>query len=534
MSNIEAALTYLRKGYSLLPVQKNKKPFIEWAEYQKRLPTEKEITDWWQKWPNANIGIVTGSVSGIVVVDVDEACGFEELEKYIPDSLICPTASTARGGRHYYFKAPEQPIPGNVRGLPGIDLRAEGNFIMAPPSVYHEGTVHGVWEWLPDLSLLNTHLPCLPDSLLAYYNNKSLLNNIYKNRNNHANQKLFLQGSRDNDIFHVANCLVKGGMTHDNITQVLEILANNCQPPFPEKEIPLKIESAIKRSERREHTLSDEVLEYALSTTGNFMSTDVYNCLQLSTRDEKKNVSIILKRLCEKRIIERYGNKNGHFRRVENDMEAIDIIDEIPKGIDIKLPFNLHKLVKLLPKNIIVFAGASDAGKTAWLLNIVKDNIDKFKIKYFSSEMGAIELASRLQGFEDLDKRKLKGVFWERSCDFQDVIDPDGINIIDFLEIHDEFYKVGAIIKLIFDKLKNGLCFIALQKNPGTEYGLGGARSIEKARLYVSIDPNKAKIIKAKNWINSQYNPNGLQIEFKTVSGCNLYPVSTDWYRPLK
>jgi len=95
------------------------------------------------------------------------------------------------------------------------------------------------------------------------------------------------------------------------------------------------------------------------------------------------------------------------------------------------------------------------------------------------------------------------------------------VNIIDFLEVYDDFYRIGGMIKEIFDNLDNGIAIIAIQKNKGNEYGLGGMRGLEKARLYLTMEPGKLKIAKAKNWATFE-NPNNLEKEFKLIQGCKF------------
>ena len=70
---LEAALYYHRQGYSAIPVKPGQKfpPLVKWDEYQHERPTEAQIRDWWDSWPNANVAIVTGQVSGITVIDFD-------------------------------------------------------------------------------------------------------------------------------------------------------------------------------------------------------------------------------------------------------------------------------------------------------------------------------------------------------------------------------------------------------------------------------------------------------------------------------
>ncbi len=62
----EAALEYLNQGFSVIPVKRDKKPYLmTWLEYQEKLPTENSVKKWWSTWPDANIGIVTGKISNI-------------------------------------------------------------------------------------------------------------------------------------------------------------------------------------------------------------------------------------------------------------------------------------------------------------------------------------------------------------------------------------------------------------------------------------------------------------------------------------
>ena len=167
-SCLQAALTYTEKfGFSVIPIRPDKKPYIKWEEYQKKRTIPEEIRAWWNKWPGAMIGIVTGRISGIVVIDIDTEEGREAIQDYIPDSLIIPTATTPKGGQHLYFKCPENPPGNNARTIPGCDLRAEGGYIIAPPSM--NGATK-CYEWLPGLSIEEVELPALPDAYLSYLN----------------------------------------------------------------------------------------------------------------------------------------------------------------------------------------------------------------------------------------------------------------------------------------------------------------------------------------------------------------------------
>ena len=84
---LNAALYYASLGWSVIPLRpKDKKPALKsWEPYQKERASEEQIRAWWKKWTRANIGIVTGTISGIIVLDVDGPEGQESIaDKELP------------------------------------------------------------------------------------------------------------------------------------------------------------------------------------------------------------------------------------------------------------------------------------------------------------------------------------------------------------------------------------------------------------------------------------------------------------------
>jgi len=226
--------------------------------------------------------------------------------------------------------------------------------------------------------------------------------------------------------------------------------------------------------------------------------------------------------LIEEGLIER--TKPGCYRVREASLPNMDWQNaDTSSGLDIKLPFDIHNLAEIYPKNILVIAGTTNAGKTAYLLNFVKDNMQRWDIHYFTSELSEQELKKRLSKFGE-------GIDWsfhahERNSNFDSVIIPDAINIIDYLEPPSgEYYAIGDQIKAIHDRLTTGIAFIAVQKKRKTELGRGAEFSEERARLYLSMDPGRLKIVKAKNW-RTEVNPNGLRYTFKLIEGCKFINI---------
>jgi hypothetical protein len=89
MDALTAALQYEKLGFSVIPLKTGEKvPMIDWKEFQTRRATDAEIAAWWVKWPKSNIGIVTGTISGICVVDLDRYK--ENLSTFLTVSKLLP------------------------------------------------------------------------------------------------------------------------------------------------------------------------------------------------------------------------------------------------------------------------------------------------------------------------------------------------------------------------------------------------------------------------------------------------------------
>lgn len=340
---------------------------------------------------------------------------------------------------------------------------------------------------------------------------------------------MFCDGRRDTDLFTTANMLFRSGMNYTEVEQIILRLASSCNPPFSEQEAVAKVESAMKRAVVRERNLFNEVREYIANTAGEFSINDLYSFLTIGMKGEKLKVQNIMKKFTTDGFVERYGRRNGMYRRIMKEEEQIDFIHASSDLVDIKWPFHIEEYVQLMPKNICVIAGTPNSGKTAFVLNVIYNNMHKHDIYYFSSEMGPTEFKSRLSMFDiPLDSWKFTAI--ERAGDFHDVIRPDAVNIIDFLEVHEEFFKVGLFLKQIYDKLNTGVAIICLQRNKGNEAGLGGFRSLEKPRLYINMSSDQVEIIKAKNWQKPAINPNGLRSKFILQDGWK-FGSKEGWYR---
>jgi hypothetical protein len=271
--------------------------------------------------------------------------------------------------------------------------------------------------------------------------------------------------------------------------------------------------------------------KWVQDSSGWFSYEDMDREFNINTPHEKANRRNIIKRLRDTDIIEAHPKNNKLFRHVNVTVRLIDLKAATKRSpLAIRYPFGIESYYNTYPGNIIILAGAADAGKTAFLLNLVKLNMYDFSIFYQSSEMGAAELYSRIEKFEDEPPEGWNFTPEERSKDFADVIRPDCVNIIDYLELAGDFYSIADHLRAIHDRLASGIAVVALQKKRGAELGRGGDFGLEKPRLYLTMDKGRVTIQKAKNWANTENNPNGLVISFKILAGCKFI-ITEDWHK---
>jgi hypothetical protein len=280
--------------------------------------------------------------------------------------------------------------------------------------------------------------------------------------------------------------------------------------------------------ETAKRTLSDEVREWVLATDGIFLSTDVVKELKLSTRVDIKNVSTILIRMAKENLVTRTGNKRGQYRVIDPSMAPMDWEScDVAKTYDFKLPLGLHKLMYLYPKNIIVIAGDTNAGKTAYLLNAVRENADTHEIDYFTNDLTPEELKKRVQRFTEAGMNTdnfSKCRFIPRVKDFLDVLHPDRVTIIDYLQLTDKFWLVAEDLDKIYNKLGKGICIVAIQKKTGVKLGRGGDFAMERPRLYFTLERGKLIVKKMKNLVDAEKDPNEKYVKFNLWGGCKFIP----------
>ena len=145
---LEQALHYLKTyKWSIIPIQKgSKKPAIQsWTKYQTQLPSEDEVRAWWGMWKDANIAVVCGQVSGIIIVDIDSGHGEVDTKGLqLPPTLAQTTGS---GGSHLVYKWRKGLAHMQAGIRKGVDIRSDNSYAVIPPSIHPNGKAY---EWVDE------------------------------------------------------------------------------------------------------------------------------------------------------------------------------------------------------------------------------------------------------------------------------------------------------------------------------------------------------------------------------------------------
>lgn len=259
----EAAIEYAKMGLAVFPlVPRDKKPLTA-NGFKDATKDINQIEYWWSLYPNANVGIATGEASGgIAVVDMDidddeDKDGYRTFMKWADDNyLILPDtwlSITGRGGYHMIFKS-TFPVKSKIGWLEAVDIKANGGYIVAPPSVHPNGRRYE-WEDAPN----ETVLADTSDTDVEF-----IFNSVNVEESKSSGEPLKVpdvipEGHRDEMMFKLACKYQAMGMSDDAMLAALKAEnQSRCQPPLSDKEIEKKIAQAQKYQKGESVTISNK------------------------------------------------------------------------------------------------------------------------------------------------------------------------------------------------------------------------------------------------------------------------------------
>lgn len=252
-SNLKQALAYLEYGWAVIPITtsgKRKAPLCEWHDYHHKLPTKAEVTKWWTQWPNAGIGVVTGKVSNLLVVDVDPDCKDPgALKKYAPTGLV---SKTGRGGCHLFYEYPHQytTVPNRVGIIPGVDIRCDGGYAILPPSRHENGNIY---QWDMGDSPSTLPIDMVEDIVIPPKKQQEKADGDEKPAwISELLAKGLSEGGRNDACAKIAGYFAGKKIAKDITKELLEEWNKKNTPPLDYKELSTTIDSVYKTEWRKE------------------------------------------------------------------------------------------------------------------------------------------------------------------------------------------------------------------------------------------------------------------------------------------
>jgi putative DNA primase/helicase len=275
-----AALKYAERGFPVFPLHYpsekgcscekktecdriGKHPRIKgWNNAATTKP--EKIKKWWTETPDANIGIITGTRSSLLIVDVDIKSNTHEplhkLKANYPAVDKTATVKSGGGGFHFYFKSDDPDLKNSVGMLAeNVDIRANGGYIIAPPSLHRSGKRY---EWSSKLD----NIQHAPTKLIQDLVN--LKADVKKNKQQKSSIKnkgaTIKSGSRNEELTSIAGKLRSEGKEYDEILKNIdEINSTKCLPPLEFSEVEGICKSVMRY---KPHDIDSEIKEKLNST----------------------------------------------------------------------------------------------------------------------------------------------------------------------------------------------------------------------------------------------------------------------------
>lgn len=283
---LDAALSYAHLGLAVFPLVEGAKNPATAKGFKNASTDEKTVRTWWTRNPNYNIGIACGNGTMVIDLDVDEAKdedGTATLRKWEDDNGKLPetaTAVTGRGGLHMLYR-----IDGEVRCSAnpklGVDVRGDGGYIVAPPSIHPNGTQYA-WERDP-----RKHEIAEADG-----NVMAFIEFVQGKKDDESNKALSVpgeieSGGRNNTLFKMACSLQSKGLSNSAIlAAVMAENAEKCNPPLPQSEVRRLVESALTKE--KGNAEDPTKIKVALSKNENGKPhQSISNCIKAIERDDR-------------------------------------------------------------------------------------------------------------------------------------------------------------------------------------------------------------------------------------------------------
>ena len=242
---LDYALEYLEQGFSVIPIHtKTRVPEVPWKIYQKQFPTKKKLHEWFENKTDVSISIVTGKISGVVVLDGDTQEGCAWIEKNYPHANV---VNITTRGKHFYYKYPPGgPFPAlkSVTGFyKDVDLKGDGGLAVAPPSLHYISKKPYRWEFFPDGWDGLSEFPIVThtgSSVKEGGRDLSLIKPVVNSAFG------VCKGNRNSALASICGGYLSKNLSLDDTIELCKIWNQRCLPPLGSKEFITTILSIYK------------------------------------------------------------------------------------------------------------------------------------------------------------------------------------------------------------------------------------------------------------------------------------------------
>lgn len=367
MALAHAALEYATRGWSVIPLHSPSAHGCSCRRAECESPGKHPrtahglkdasrdpatIREWWRRWPDANIGILTGPESGILVLDVDGKQGeeslilFERRGSHLPDTY---TIRTGGGGQHFYFLWSEIADVRNSQSriARGLDIRGRGGYVVAPPSLHASGARYEINE---------SAIPPAPSP-------EWLLSLIQRPQGAKARQSAAAagavagapigEGDRTSILSSLIGKLITQGVPANGIDATALALNRTFLPPHGEEKI--------------ERMVADMVTRYRSDTTPECTGLNLLNGIDISQEDAPW---ILEDHIPDRTVFGIHGRPGDGKTRI-----ALRIAADLSRG---KIPFTG---LPSRPRNVLILSNEDAPGRIRSLYGDMGGDLNRLLVE---------------------------------------------------------------------------------------------------------------------------------------------------------
>jgi hypothetical protein len=259
--------------------------------------------------------------------------------------------------------------------------------------------------------------------------------------------------------------------------------------------------------------------------------------IQVTERDARRYVCIELARKIDQEKLEKVSTSRGPLYKVlslynevkidwmnANDKDIFPLLWPAAHDDPSYFPWDN---VMVSPGDLIVLGGETNKGKTCLCLNIVWDNMDAYPVTLMgNAEYSAAKFKRRTKNMTWRDPAKDGKPKFELirvTEDWKYSLRPDNINIIDWISLEGDFYRIGKLLEAMKSRMRGGVLIVSLQKGEGKAQAVGGHFTEDPADIYITMQAGHLTLKKVKEW--KAPNPNGTLWAYDIIDGVRFAEI---------